>query len=862
MPTTLNSAPKGNHSRGLVGSVLVAIFAASLVTALLIAGRWSTATELEVGQPAPASLRTSPFQPDSAGNNPEGALVVSRGEIVTPSVAEFATNLERPNFSFGFTLWLALWVAFVLWSLVREPYARAQRTRQKFATVLFITLSSAVFLGITLTSSVALVALPVGLVGILVRQRSSQPTALASALLSALTVSLLVPFDLVFFCVILVQAIGPALLLPRAASPIRQLGTGFGVGLATALAYLVAYYGSWSSIPISAFGQSGALAAVAGGLVGSILALFLRPFFSWMSGDVSLRTLSKLERFSQPLLKQLADQAPGSWQHSLAVARLCESAGAAIGADIPLLRVGAYYHDLGKTKRPKYFIENNSGGEHSIHQKIKASDSRDAIFEHVTHGIQVAKDNGLPLRIIDFIRTHHGAAQLEFFWSKELESGNAKRQSAEDFSYPGTTPQCPETAILCICDAVEAATRNGEATDEDELSDIVYQILFGKVRDHQLNQCGLGLPQLQRIHLALTTTLVQAHAKAVLKGHPVDVLSTAQQRPRPKSHLPASLSTIRLDSQDKPSNDWQSESQKIQNDTDTSALHSNPAMAFNETLAVTVPNSDGIATDEMNAKPEDRASLSSDSPDSDVAENSALLSTVELSRPGSEPAEAKAMPAEIKANPAEIEAKPTEAKAKPTEAKPTEAEMDEVLEGSEVRAEALVLASEPILLGTPKSHPSERTFDKLTPPPSNPSSSERLNEWQDALDATSVARTPIPMEAISPTRNRPPAPPRATIPLGQADESPDHATATSKRADSQDGLRPGEMVIGPPPSTHPERSRSRSRPLEDVTVRRAVPMPTEAMRPSDSPDEELTFTSPLMAGPFVTRERKKPPTKA
>jgi len=319
----------------------------------------------------------------------------------------------------------------------------------------------------------------------------------------------------------------------------------------------------------------------------------------------------------------------------------------------------------------------------------------------------------------------------------------------------------------------------------------------------------------------------------------VDVLSTAQQRPRAKGQSPASLSTIRLDSQDKPSNDWQSESQKIQNDTDAGAPHSNPAMAFNETLAMTVPNSDGIATDEMKAKPEEPASvLSSDTPENNVAENSSLLSTVELSRPGSEPAE--------------------------VETKPAEVEMDAADEGSEVRAEALVLASEPILLDTPKSQPlSEPTFDKLTPPPSKPSSSERLNEWQDALEATSAARTPIPMETLSPTRNRPPAPPRATIPLGQVEESPsDHATTTSKRADSQDGLRPGEMVIGPPPSTHPERSRSRPRPGEDVTVRRAVPMPTEAMRPSDSPDEELTFTSPLVAGPFVTRNRKKPQTKA
>ncbi|MBL4634033.1 MAG: hypothetical protein JKY56_09175, partial [Kofleriaceae bacterium] len=229
-----------------------------------------------------------------------------------------------------------------------------------------------------------------------------------------------------------------------------------------------------------------------------------------------------------------------------------------------------------------------------------------------------------------------------------------------------------------------------------------------------------------------------------------------------------------------------------------------------------------------------------------------------------EPGEIKAKAAQIKAKPAEVKAKPAEVKAKPAEvkAKPAEVEIETVLEGSEVRAEALVLASEPILLDTPKSQPtSALPSDKINTPPSKPSSSTRLNEWQDALDATSTARTPIPIETLSPTRNGPPTPPRATIPLGQVDESPgNHTTAISKRADSQDGLRPGEMVIGPPPSTHPERSRSRSRPLEDVTVRRAVPMPTEAVRPSDSTDEELTFTSPLVAGPFVTR--KKPPTKA
>jgi len=147
------------------------------------------------------------------------------------------------------------------------------------------------------------------------------------------------------------------------------------------------------------------------------------------------------------------------------MANLAEIAANAIGANGRLVRVGAYYHDLGKSLQPKYFIENLEPGETSPHDKLPPEASCDAIFKHVTDGIVAARKAGLHERVIDFMHMHHGNGVLEYFWAKCQDQGNPHHLTIESFRYPGVPPQSRETAILAICDAVEAASRTLKKAD-------------------------------------------------------------------------------------------------------------------------------------------------------------------------------------------------------------------------------------------------------------------------------------------------------------------------------------------------------------------------------------------------------------
>jgi putative nucleotidyltransferase with HDIG domain len=175
------------------------------------------------------------------------------------------------------------------------------------------------------------------------------------------------------------------------------------------------------------------------------------------------------------------------------------------------VRVGAYYHDLGKSLQPKYFIENLEPGETSPHDKLPPEVSTDAIFAHVTEGIANARKAGLHERIIDFMHMHHGNGVLEYFWAKCREQGNPKNLAVENFRYPGFPPQTRETAILAICDAVEAASRTLKNPDTKSIDALVQRIVYGKLHLGQLDESGLSMADLRRVADSLRETIKHAN---------------------------------------------------------------------------------------------------------------------------------------------------------------------------------------------------------------------------------------------------------------------------------------------------------------------------------------------------------------
>jgi putative nucleotidyltransferase with HDIG domain len=213
---------------------------------------------------------------------------------------------------------------------------------------------------------------------------------------------------------------------------------------------------------------------------------------------ISETTLLELSDTNQPLLRKLAEEAPGSFQHSLQVANLAEEAARAIGAHLLLVRAGALYHDIGKIANPFYYIENLADGV-SPHEGLSPRESAKVIINHVKNGVILAKNYKLPVQIIDFIRTHHGTTIAYYFYKKFLDENPGKTEMEKDFEYPGPKPFSKETAVVMMADAVEASSRSLGKYTEEGISEIVERILYLQEQDGQFSDVPLTFKDISDI---------------------------------------------------------------------------------------------------------------------------------------------------------------------------------------------------------------------------------------------------------------------------------------------------------------------------------------------------------------------------
>lgn len=215
--------------------------------------------------------------------------------------------------------------------------------------------------------------------------------------------------------------------------------------------------------------------------------------------------LLELMRPDAPLLRELQIKSPGTYQHSIVLSNLAEAAASIIGADPLLVRAGAYYHDIGKTLRPSFFIENQLGGTNP-HEGLAPRASARIIIEHVTEGEKLAREQHLPDVIIDFIREHHGTMRVEYFLHQaQQEEGD--RVDPKAFTYPGPRPQSRETAILMLADGSEAAVRARNPQSVEEIDEVVLKIIQSRLNGGQLEDSDLTLRELRRIRRAFVSTL-------------------------------------------------------------------------------------------------------------------------------------------------------------------------------------------------------------------------------------------------------------------------------------------------------------------------------------------------------------------
>jgi len=217
-------------------------------------------------------------------------------------------------------------------------------------------------------------------------------------------------------------------------------------------------------------------------------------------------TLLELADTNQPLLRKLAEEAPGSFQHSLQVSNLAEEAARTIGANLLLVRAGALYHDIGKIANPKYFIENQIDGI-SPHDNLDPAESAKLIITHVRNGVVLAKNFKLPVQIIDFIRTHHGTTIAYFFFKKYRELHPLDTGRENEFTYPGPRPFSKETALVMMADAVEASSRSLVKYTEESISELVERIVYLQEQDGQFTDIPLTFKDISDIKSAFKKRL-------------------------------------------------------------------------------------------------------------------------------------------------------------------------------------------------------------------------------------------------------------------------------------------------------------------------------------------------------------------
>ena len=235
------------------------------------------------------------------------------------------------------------------------------------------------------------------------------------------------------------------------------------------------------------------------------------PFIEATFGAVTDISLLELGDVSHPLLQELVRRAPGTYNHSISVASIGETAADAIGANGLLVRVGAYFHDIGKMLKPHYFVENMSDGENR-HDHLAPAMSTLIIIGHVKDGVDLAEEHGLPKPVVDFIEQHHGTTLVEYFYreaARLAEEDPDHRTDAEEsnFRYPGPKPQTRETAVLMIADAVEGASRTLSEPTPSRIERLVHEIAMRRLLDGQFDECGLTFIELSRIEESLTKSL-------------------------------------------------------------------------------------------------------------------------------------------------------------------------------------------------------------------------------------------------------------------------------------------------------------------------------------------------------------------
>ena len=441
-------------------------------------------------------------------------LIIFRGDIVEGKKFDVLNSLKEEYKSqtwsqinyywivFGYTILVSLALLMLLLFLRKDrPEIFSDNTK---VTFIFFNILLMIFL-VTFTvkyNADYVYVVPLSILPIILKAFFDARLGLFTHVLTVLLLGFIVPNSFEFIYLQIIAGIVTILTvseLYKRASLFISVGQITLIYMLTYFAFSILHEGSISQINWSYF----IMFALNGVL--SFLSLFLIWIYEKLFGLVSDVTLLELSNTNSRLLRDLNEKAPGTFQHSMQVANLAEAAANEIGANSMLVRTGALYHDIGKIVNPMYFTENQSTAVNP-HNDLAPKDSARIIIDHVLNGIELAKKHGLPDRIIDFIRTHHGTSTVYYFYKKE-EEGNLEDIRKEDFQYPGPIPFSKETAILMMSDAAEAASKSLKTPTAQSIDALIDKIVAKQMQEGQFNNADITLREIETIKKVLKKKL-------------------------------------------------------------------------------------------------------------------------------------------------------------------------------------------------------------------------------------------------------------------------------------------------------------------------------------------------------------------
>lgn len=460
------------------------------------------------------------YNPEATADNREAALkeidpvvilrrtlIISKGETVTERHLEQLESLglvqgsqiDYPGFAGLFLLLLAIFAAVGIYiALFVKNVYNSLSLIALLGLVVIITLIFAIA-GNYFSGYLIPVAMGVILITVMFGTR----LAVLMNIVLALLVGLITGGDFTFITVSLIGGLAAIYRLSRVSQRSDLSRAGLYVAAANSVIIIALFlfqgnlHSGYSFLKDIGYGL---LAGVGNGLFSAIVAIGLLPFLESGFGLTTAVTLLELSNPNNPLLRRLMTKAPGTYYHSIMVGNLAEGAAEAVGADSLLTRVGAYYHDIGKLKRPYFFVENQLSGANP-HQKLSPNLSALIIGSHVRDGVELARQHRLPGIVQDIISQHHGNSLISFFYQQALESkGKDKQQvSADQFRYEGPLPQTKEAAIIMLADAVEAGVRSLSKPVINRVEALIRKVIKEKLNDGQMDECNLTLKELDQI---------------------------------------------------------------------------------------------------------------------------------------------------------------------------------------------------------------------------------------------------------------------------------------------------------------------------------------------------------------------------